>query len=92
MAALEDDGERSCELARWLVEAGRRRRVDRRPADAPAGCLPDASTQRTRSRLPRLLLFGVLAAACLQYAYLDALLEVVSLRQLIVFVLAGAHG
>ena len=91
MAALEDDGERSCELARWLVEAGRRRRVGR-PADAPAGLPRDAAAQPERSRLPRLLLFGVLAAACLQYAYLDALLEVVSLRQLIVFVLAGAHG
>jgi len=88
MAALEDDGERSCELARWLVEAGKRRRIAR-PADGAAGFVQGASGQQGPGRMPRLLLFGVLAAACLQYAYLDALLEVVSLRQLIVF-LAGA--
>lgn len=90
MAALEEDGERSCELARWLVEAGKRRRIAR-PADAAAGSVQAAPGPQGRGRLPRLLLFGVLAAACLQYVYLDALLEVVSLRQLIVFVLAGVH-
>lgn len=88
MSALEDDGERSCELARWLVEAGRRRRLGR-PADAVAGLVRDAAKPQRHSALPRLLLLGVLAAAWLQYLYLDALLEVVSLRQLIVFVIAG---
>ena len=89
MAALEEDGERSCELARWLVEAGKRRRIAR-GADAAAGFVQGAAASRGPGRLSRLLLLGVLAAACLQYVYLDALLEVVSLRQLIVF-LAGAH-
>lgn len=90
MAALEEDGERSCELARWLVEAGKRRRIAR-PADAAADFVRSASGPQGAGGLPRLLLLGVLAAACLQYVYLDALLEVVSLRQLIIF-LAGAHG
>ena len=40
--------------------------------------------------VPMVTILGVLAAACLQYVYLDALLEVVSLRQLIIF-LSGAH-
>ena len=90
MAALEEDGERSCELARWLVEAGKRRRIAR-PADAAAGLVLGAAEPRGPGSLPRLLLLGVLAAACLQYVYLDALLEVVSLRQLIIF-LGGAQG
>ena len=89
MAALEEDGERSCDLARWLVEAGKRRRIAR-PADAAAGFLQGAAAPQGPGRLPRLLLFGVLAVACLQYVYLDALLEVVSLRQLVIF-LSGAH-
>lgn len=91
MSALDEDAARSHELAGWLVEAGKRRRVAR-PPEALEGFVEDPSTQPSNSGLPRMLLFGVLAVACLQYVYLDALLEIASLRQLIVFVLAGANG
>ncbi len=91
MAALDDEFEHCRELAGWLVEAGKRRRR-MRPADAPAEFVPGTPRQQRHGALPRLLLLGVLAMACLQYLYVDALLEVVSLRQLIVFVFTGAHG
>ena len=90
MSALDEDSERSQELAGWLVEAGKRRIV--RPPAALEGPVENPSMESRHSRLPRLLLLGVLAVACLQYLYLDALLEIASLRQLIVFVLTGANG
>lgn len=91
MAALDDEFERSRELAGWLVEVGKRRR-SARAADASADLVPDAPRHQGQGTLPRLLLFVVLAMASLQYFYLDALLEVASLRRLIVFVFTGANG
>jgi hypothetical protein len=91
VAALDDEFERCRELAGWLVEVGKRRRSPP-AADASAGLVADAPQQQGHSVLPRLLLFVVLAMACLQYFYLDALLEVSSLRRLIVFVFTGADG
>jgi hypothetical protein len=90
MAALDDEFERCRELAGWLVEVGKRRR-SAHGAGALAALVPDAPRQQGHSALPRLLLFVVLAVACLQYFYLDALLEVASLRRLIVFVFTGAN-
>jgi hypothetical protein len=91
VSALDEDSERSHELAGWLVEAGKRRCIGRAP-ECVKGLVEDPSRQSRPSGLPRMLLLGVLAVACLQYVYLDALLEIASLRQLIVFVLAGANG
>jgi hypothetical protein len=80
------------ELARWLQEAGRRKwprsPVDREvvqtcvssPADAPLA--PQATGYGTA-------LLGLLALAYLEYFYADALLQIVTLRSLIVFVLPG---
>lgn len=89
-STLEDASERSRELARWLVEAGRRRRLR-----GGAGYRPDPAGRRPERKhawLPRLLLYGVLAAACVQYFYVDAMLQVVSLPSLIVFALNGTGG
>jgi hypothetical protein len=82
-----EEAESSAELARWLVEVGRRKWTRRAP-EAP----PLAAHAAQERSFCRLVLLGALASALFQYLYLDALLELTSLPRLIVFVLTGAHG
>lgn len=79
--AQEEAGEAGLEVARWLVEVGRRK-----PA-GPARQEPPAVPARPGdSSLHRIVLLGLFAAALFQYVYLDTLLDIASLRSLIVFV------
>jgi len=88
---IDNSLESERELAQWLVEAGRRvRRASpcaeasiSCPVEAPAGAMNDFAVRR-------LLLFGLLATAYFQYFYLDTMLEIASLRSVIVFVLDTA--
>lgn len=81
-------GEAEAEVARWLVEVGRRR-LAVRPRCGASAAPPSPSAD---SSLYRVVLVGALAAALFQYLYFDVLLEIASLRSLIVFVLSGGHG
>ena len=87
-APLPESGDAETELARWLVEAGRRRR----PAPAAASAIPPAAIPGGEGEavFHRVVLLGALAAALFQYLYLDVLLQVASLRSLIVFILAAS--
>lgn len=82
--ATDEDSARSVELARWLVEAGRRRPLRGGEEIACAATTPSAPADPRR-----VVLLGTLALAGLQYWYLDVLLEIHSLQSLIVFVLTG---
>jgi hypothetical protein len=75
----------SLDLARWLVEAGRRRI----PRKADGG--PDAPAAARRAgryvRHPReLTLFAIAAAAYLPYYFADVYVQIYSMHSLIVFV------
>lgn len=80
-------GEAELEVARWLVEVGRRK-----PAGAAREEPPAVPARSGGSSLHRVVLLGVFAAALFQYVYLDTLLDIASLHSLIVFVFTGSHG
>lgn len=84
---LEEAAEPESELARWLVEVGRRKRGGRRLPEP----VPLAAGPKTLS-MHRVALIATMAAALLQYVYLDVQLEIASLRSVIVFVFTGGHG
>ena len=82
------------EVARWLLESGRRRSTCRKSNADPAAStvvlpvLP--AVQAVVRRVPRwqrLSLIAVLMLAYLQYFYADTFLEILTLRSVIVFVM-----
>jgi hypothetical protein len=92
---------RSEELARWLREAGRRRKPPRRLVAGeskhhPGATLMQGSAERRLKLNPawlvRLSVFGLLAVSYLQYFYFDAMVQVYSVHSLIVFVLVNGHA
>lgn len=92
-APLPESGDAETELARWLVEAGRRKRPGRAALAAASAVAPVAiRAGEEEAVFQRVVLLGALAAALFQYLYLDVLLQVVSLRSLIVFVIGASHG
>jgi hypothetical protein len=85
------ENEPSEDVARWLLDSGRRRFPMREEGNAevtpPAIDLPSAQHRIGSSgpRWSRLVLLGVLAVAYLQYFFADTLLDIQALRSLIVF-------
>ncbi len=92
-APVPESGDAETDVARWLVEAGRRKRPGR-AATAAAAAFPPAAIPAGEEEavFHRVVLLGALAAALFQYFYLDVLLQVASLRSLIVFVIGASHG
>lgn len=81
------DRDPSEDLAEWLRDSGHRRRPVREAADANAA---DNSAEQTCrvpsvSRLNSIFLAALLTVAYLQYYFLDTLLEIESMRSIIVF-------
>lgn len=89
MRFIDNSLETERDMAQWLVEAGRRTRRSPGRLAAPSPPAAPARTSRGGDR-KRALLFAVLAAAYFQYFYLDTLLEITSLRSIIVFVVDTA--
>lgn len=89
-APAAQSGEAETELARWLVEAGRRKRPAR-AAKSQAIAVPPVVILAgdEEAVFQRVILLGALAAALFQYFYIDVLLQVASLRSLIVFVIGA---
>jgi hypothetical protein len=83
--------EPSEEVARWLLDAGRRRFPSRETGavEAAPPVLDSPPAQRPVipgvARWSRVALLGLLALAYLQYFFADTLLEIGALRSLIVF-------
>ena len=84
------------ELARWLREAGHRKRLmgTSLVVDPPGMCMPTRPETRPRfNSIPsaRLSVVALLAVSYLQYFYADVLLQVYSIHSLIVFVLVNGR-
>lgn len=90
------ENEPSEDVARWLLDSGRRRFPKREESDAkvtsPSIDLPSAQRRigSSRPRWSRLVLLGVLVMAYLQYFLADTLLDIGALRSIIVFVTSVA--
>jgi hypothetical protein len=94
----QDDGA-SVDAARWLQEVGRRaRHVPAPPREVEVA--PEQGNETRPARLvgTKVLLFGVLALAYLQYYFLDVMVQINALPAIIVFNgqpapgLGGAHA
>ena len=78
---LEDESD---ELAAWLKEAGRRRAPAAKPENVVVAAAPAKRPLVTNGK--RLVLFGLVAAAYLQYFFLDVYLQIAAMPALIVFI------
>lgn len=78
-------GPEGSDLAQWLVEAGRRARLDNEVVPAPPPIAPASAKAPT---LPgrRSVLVGVTALAFLQYYYFHVMVEIGKLPTVVVFV------
>lgn len=73
------------DLAQWLIEAGRRARLDREGVPAPQPIAP-ASAEASTFTGRRSVLMGVAALAFLQYYYFHVMVEIAKLPTVVVFV------
>ena len=84
----EDTGR---DLARWLQEAGRRKgssQVAQEQIPPPSPEKPPARSplHLSPAELRRVLILGALCVAFLQYYYMGVMLEITSLRSIVVFI------